>query len=175
MKIGSIQFDTPSRIQIAIICFQATDEQEQREAPTSKITNTAPQQRKRARLSYEKKKESLINTAHALLACKEDKWEVIGKSLGLQLQELTGDQQDIAQKLISDVIFYGKRGRLSDLSCISLNSHPLPSHSSSISNYPYSATPSPSSSIMIPSHGITRPQDLNTTVNDTTLEYYQLN
>lgn len=124
-----------------------------------------------------------MNTAHALLASKDDKWEVIGKSIGLQLKELGTNQQDIAQKLMADLIFYGKRGRLTDYTAINLNiphSNNLPQHfsspSPSYSQYPYSSTPSPASSVMTPSHAAAATQQTssfqNPKADNQSFEYY---
>lgn len=43
-----------------------------------------------------------------------DSWEAFGLSVGGDLRNLESKQQTIAQKLISDVIFLAKLGRLSE-------------------------------------------------------------
>lgn len=55
------------------------------------------------------------------MGVKEGEWEVIGKSIGIQLKDLNQQQQTIAQKLISDTIFYAKMGQLCTESSISIN------------------------------------------------------
>lgn len=79
-------------------------------------------QRKRKISALNKKQEAMFDSVQSLLSSKESEWEFIGKSLGLQLSQLNNDQQTIAQKLISDVIFYGKREKLTEMSSITVSS-----------------------------------------------------
>ncbi|XP_046688825.1 uncharacterized protein LOC124374700 [Homalodisca vitripennis] len=68
----------------------------------------APIPRKRKMSALDKKKEAMFDSVQNLLSATEAEWEVIGKSLGLQLSQLNNDQQTIAQKLISDYNFLWK-------------------------------------------------------------------
>lgn len=83
------------------------------------------------------------------MASKEEEWEIIGKSIGIQLKDLNKNQLTIAQKLISDTIFYAKIGKLCEESCISLRATqqcavPTSSpHYQIQSPYPVPYTPSP--------------------------------
>ncbi|KAB0803073.1 hypothetical protein PPYR_00043 [Photinus pyralis] len=89
----------------------------QEEIPsTSKMTNT-----KRQRKSLDKAKEEVLKKANKLLDDTEQEWEIIGKSLGLQLSTVDPQQSAIANKLISDVIFYAKLGKLTENASIILN------------------------------------------------------
>lgn len=55
---------------------------------------------------------------------KDDEWEIIGKAIGLQLRGLDIKQLTIAQKLISDAIYYAKFGLLSQQAYINLGIAP---------------------------------------------------
>lgn len=65
--------------------------------------------------------------------------EIYGKNIGMQLTEMTKTQKFIAEKLISEVIFYGKLEKLTLSSSISLSGY--------ADSYKYS-TPSPSSTMI---------------------------
>lgn len=65
--------------------------------------------------------------------------DIYGKNIGMQLTEMTKTQKCIAEKLISEVIFYGKLEKLTLSLSISLSGY--------ANSYNYS-TPSPSSSII---------------------------
>ncbi|XP_063834611.1 uncharacterized protein LOC135083794 [Ostrinia nubilalis] len=49
---------------------------------------------------------------------KDDDWDIIGKSISVQLQKLNNRQVIIAQKLISDVIYFGRLDRLTEESLV---------------------------------------------------------
>lgn len=51
----------------------------------------------------------------------DDDWTVIGKAIGVQIKNLDTKQSAIAQKLISDILFYAKLGKLSEESLIFVN------------------------------------------------------
>jgi len=55
----------------------------------------------------------------------KEEWEVTGKSIGYQMKDLDKKQRAIAQKLISDVLFYAKIGKLMEDSSISISSQPI--------------------------------------------------
>ncbi|XP_049848488.1 uncharacterized protein LOC126315258 isoform X1 [Schistocerca gregaria] len=104
---------------ISVVSQQSTQEkvlvQQQTQESPSTCTKEAGQQ------------QLVLDDVTSPLTSKECEWEVIANSIGLQLKNLDTQQQDFAQKLISDVIFYGKRGKLSDSTTILLE--PLdPSH-----------------------------------------------
>lgn len=67
----------------------------------------------------------------------EEEWEVTGKSIGYRMKDLDIKQQAIAQKLISDILFYAKIGKLSEDSSISIS--PRPIYSTSVSPYSISS------------------------------------
>lgn len=45
---------------------------------------------------------------------KDEHWEVIGKSIGYQLKELSKTQYTIVSKLISDAIYFGRLNKLTE-------------------------------------------------------------
>lgn len=100
----------------------------------------APPAVKRNKVSnLQKKQERLLDTTNKILNAKEDDWEIIGKSIGVQLRDLTADQKVIARKLISDVIFYGSTKQLTNNSFISIPSSsifPSPSPSPTSVSFP---------------------------------------
>lgn len=49
-----------------------------------------------------------------LTAPDEDEYTVVGKRLAFQLRDMDGHQRFIAEKLICDVMYYGRLGRLSE-------------------------------------------------------------
>ncbi|XP_022191098.2 uncharacterized protein LOC111049359 [Nilaparvata lugens] len=102
---------------------QEWSDQQQHAAPSSTASPPGtPIPRKRKISTLDKKKEAMFDSVQNLLSLSKSEWVLIGKSLGLQLSQLNNDQQTIAQKLISDIIFYGKRQRLTDMSFINLAS-----------------------------------------------------
>lgn len=82
---------------------------------------------------------------------KQDEWEMMGLSFGMQLRELDPEQQAISQKLMSDVLYYAKMKKLTHSSRIELSPSPQPSH---IYPQPSSIT-SPSYSCNYPSSNVT--------------------
>lgn len=62
-----------------------------------------------------------------------------GRNVGQQLQEVEQRQKIIAQKIISDVLFYAKLGNLTDFSQINLIPQPAPNQFSSYIQHPREA------------------------------------
>ncbi|KAL4711265.1 hypothetical protein ACJJTC_019106 [Scirpophaga incertulas] len=73
------------------------------------------------------KQNTILITAEKLLTMKEEEWEVIGKSIGLQLRDLKRKELTIAQKLIADIIYYAKMGRITEDTHIVLGQTSFPS------------------------------------------------
>lgn len=92
---------------------------------------------KRRRLNLFKNQDPINDTAEHILPPGDNPSEYYGKAIGLQLKEMTKLQRCIAEKLISEVIFYGKLDKLSIQSSINLNSSasPVPTSSMNISGY----------------------------------------
>lgn len=59
-----------------------------------------------------------MKSAEVMLSNKEEHWEIFGKSVGLQLKDISGTQLIFTQKIISDVIYNSKLERLSEDSCL---------------------------------------------------------
>lgn len=51
-----------------------------------------------------------------------DEWDIAGRRIGFQLRSLEFEQRIIAEKLISDVMFYARRKRLSENSSVEVGS-----------------------------------------------------
>lgn len=51
---------------------------------------------------------------------KTEDWEVMGRSIGLQLRDINAKQLTIASKLISDTIYFAKLNRLSEESHVDI-------------------------------------------------------
>jgi len=79
--------------------------------------------------------------AQQLMSTEDGPAESYGRAIGLQLKDMNRTQQCIAEKLISEVIFFGKMEKLTLQSSIALNSY------ANSGNHP-SASPSPSASSM---------------------------
>ncbi|XP_061723533.1 uncharacterized protein LOC133529751 [Cydia pomonella] len=84
-------------------------------------TETPPVQKKRRIYNLLQKQERFVDTASQMLEHKEQEWEINGKAIGLQLYQLDTTQRIIAQKLISDTLFFGRLGKLTEESFINLN------------------------------------------------------
>ncbi|XP_063389500.1 uncharacterized protein LOC134675217 isoform X3 [Cydia fagiglandana] len=80
-----------------------------------------PAQKKQRIYSLLQKQERFVNTASQMLQRREQAWEINGKAIGLQLYQLDPTQRAIAHKLISDALFFGNLGKLTEESFISLN------------------------------------------------------
>ncbi|XP_063541994.1 uncharacterized protein LOC134750687 [Cydia strobilella] len=92
---------------------KGTDDEEDSETP--------PTQKKRRIYNLLQKQERFVNAARQMLLQKETEWEINGKAIGLQLYQLDMTQRTIAQKLISNTLFFGSLGKLTEESSISLN------------------------------------------------------
>ena len=73
--------------------------------------------------SWTSKRNYLADVVSSYLqdSTPENELEVFGKSVGLQLKALDNQQSIIAQKLISDVLFHAKMGKLNCESTINLS------------------------------------------------------
>ncbi|GBP40667.1 hypothetical protein EVAR_36403_1 [Eumeta japonica] len=69
------------------------------------------------------KDEAYLEAAQRFM--NEEAWEIIGKAIGIQLRDLEKRQLAIAQKIISDAIFYAKMEKLTEESFILLTSNKL--------------------------------------------------
>ncbi|XP_028168433.1 uncharacterized protein LOC135082677 [Ostrinia nubilalis] len=97
------------------------------------------------------KQEKIIKSAEVMLSNKEEEdWEVFGKSVGLQLKDINGTQLIFTQKIISDVIFNAKLGRLSEDSCLLVTPSEI-RHTLNRYNYQIPFIQSPASSYSSPS------------------------
>lgn len=120
-------------------------------------------------------REDTLNTSDNVMTMKEEDWECLGRSIGLQLRDLNKKSLTIVQKLIADAIYYAKIGRLTEDSYIALgsnlikptSSHPTNIHQrccSSLSSHSPSpplyidTSPSPSLTHHQPSHQFNRIQ-----------------
>jgi hypothetical protein len=72
--------------------------------------------RRRSKAStIEEKKNNLIDLAHqALTNTDDDECAVAEKRIGYQLKGMAEQQRFIAEKLISDIMYYGRVGKLKD-------------------------------------------------------------
>lgn len=95
--------------------------------------------KKRRGTKLQQQQESLIESAQLLMSKVDSPEDIYGKTIGMQLIEMTKTQKCIAEKLISEVIFYGKLEKLTLSSSISLSGY--------ANSYNYS-TPSPSSTMI---------------------------
>ncbi|CAH4032676.1 unnamed protein product [Pieris brassicae] len=88
------------------------------EKEVPKVSTKISQSKKQKR-SIQSRQEKLLVSAQILMTRQDDDWDIIGKSIGVQLKNLSTHQQSIAQKIINDALFYGKLGKLTDESIIS--------------------------------------------------------
>ncbi|XP_047098091.1 uncharacterized protein LOC124711888 [Schistocerca piceifrons] len=72
----------------------------------------------------QKNREELITLTKKLITSKPDQWDGLAIAYTEQLRELQPQQQAIAQKLISEVICFGKLGLLSTQSTVILPAQP---------------------------------------------------
>ena len=70
-----------------------------------------------------KRQEALMCSAEALVNNCGDKFEIFGAYIGKQLQGMTREQQEIAQKITSEVMFYGNLGKLTINATLLLEGH----------------------------------------------------
>ncbi|KAH9633665.1 hypothetical protein HF086_009765 [Spodoptera exigua] len=93
------------------------------------------------------KQQDILEKASELLNTKEEDWEILGRSIGMQLRDVNQQQHIIARKLISDVIFYATLNKLSEESFVGVTTH------QSKASYPW-FTPSRSSSAQSEFHPV---------------------
>ncbi|XP_050311199.1 uncharacterized protein LOC126746846 [Anthonomus grandis grandis] len=110
-------------------------------SPATSQSSTSTSRNKRIQKSkntWTKKKHQFLDASLKILQTetapphtdKEESQEItFGKNIGQQLQETEDRQKIIAQKLISDVLFYAKLGNLTDSSSISFTHQPAPCQS----------------------------------------------
>ncbi|XP_063541993.1 uncharacterized protein LOC134750686 [Cydia strobilella] len=84
-------------------------------------SETPAAQKKRRIYNLLQKQERFVDKASQMLHQKEKEWEINGKAIGLQVYQLDTKQRTIAQKLISDTLFFGSLGKLTEESFINLN------------------------------------------------------
>ncbi|XP_063369264.1 uncharacterized protein LOC134657629 [Cydia amplana] len=84
-------------------------------------SETPQPQKKRKIYNLLQKQERFVDTASQMLHHNEKEWEINGKAIGLQLYQLDTTQRIMAQKLISDTLFFGSLGKLTEESFINLN------------------------------------------------------
>lgn len=93
---------------------------------TSDSSSTGPQRQRKKKVvsEFDQKKEAFLDTAtNALNQLNE--YKAFGSSIAFQLEDMDRRQKIIAQKLISDIVFHGKLGNLTEHTIIQLNkSHP---------------------------------------------------
>nr|CAI5849989.1 unnamed protein product [Callosobruchus analis] len=96
---------------------------------------------KRKRINaIEQKREELVHLAHTALSSNdanpdpEDEYLIAGKRIGYQLKAIEGQQKIIAEKLISDVIFYANMGKLTEHCSINVPSSSSTTHVSCPTN-----------------------------------------
>lgn len=78
---------------------------------------------KRKKANIEQKKQELVDLAHKVLSNNDDtdeEYHIAGKRIGYQLKAVEDRQRNIAEKLISDVMFYAKMGRLTEDTSINI-------------------------------------------------------
>ncbi|XP_063629640.1 uncharacterized protein LOC134801046 [Cydia splendana] len=95
---------------------ESTKEMEDEESSDTPRAN-----KKRRIYNLLQKQEKFVDTASQMLHQNEKEWEINGKAIGLQLYQLDMTQRTIAQKLISDTLFFGSLGKLTLESFINLN------------------------------------------------------
>lgn len=84
--------------------------------------------------AIEQKRQELLHLAHKTLSENtintEEEYHIAGKRIGYQLKAVEGHQRIIAEKLISDVMFYAKMGKLTEDCSINIpsNSQSQPIH-----------------------------------------------
>ncbi|XP_059051688.1 uncharacterized protein LOC131846417 [Achroia grisella] len=73
-------------------------------------------ERRKPQMNVQMKHEDYIHE----IKTKEEEWEIMGKSIAIQLKDLNGQQLTIVNKIISDAIFYAKTNQLTIGSSINL-------------------------------------------------------
>lgn len=86
---------------------------------SSSVANHSSRRYKRKKRETQfQKQEKVILSKDNFMLQKEEEWEVYGRSIGIQIKDLGKRQLAIAQKLISDVIFYAKLDQLTESSYV---------------------------------------------------------
>lgn len=86
---------------------------------SSSVANHSSRRYKRKKRETQfQKQEKVILSKDNFMVQKEEEWEVYGRSIGIQIKGLGKRQLAIAQKLISDVIFYAKLDQLTESSYV---------------------------------------------------------
>lgn len=93
-----------------------------------------PKASKRKRINAHKQPTAFERSKKGSETGAMDSWEAFGLSVGGDLRNLESKQQVIAQKLISDVIFFAKMGRLLEGSTVADTPIRLVSSSPSVSS-----------------------------------------
>lgn len=65
---------------------------------------------------------NLLDLVHKALTKDEDEYQITGKRIAHQLKKITEPQRIIAEKLISDVIYYARIGKLTEDASVYCNS-----------------------------------------------------
>lgn len=90
---------------------------------------------------------------------KEEDWEILGRSIGTQLRDLSKRQHTIATKLISDVIYHATLNNLSEDSFVSVSSNNQAASSFLYSSFTPSRSSCAHSEYHPPVHTSSSPQD----------------
>ncbi|KAG8243233.1 uncharacterized protein LOC124371743 [Homalodisca vitripennis] len=83
---------------------------------------------------FEKKQERFLDTATSVL-CNQNKFRAFGNNVGFQLEDMDRQQQVIAEKLISDVLFHGKLGSLKASAAILTEQQPTQRNIPSLNHF----------------------------------------
>ncbi|XP_014284344.1 uncharacterized protein [Halyomorpha halys] len=129
-KTGSF---SPDPLRISFLEFDEEEKQEVHQqlgddAAVFRIPPSKALKRKRINAQNQSVVKKIANTPET---GRTDSWEAFGLSVGGDLRNLEAKQQTIAQKLISDVIFFSKMGQLSEDSAVAKSSIRLLSSSPS--------------------------------------------
>lgn len=108
----------PSQLRIKVQSPRIQNTFSLRDVQENKKSQMSPDNRLRDLLQ---KQENFVGTVSQMLTKEQEDWEVIGKSIGLQLSSLEEKQGTIARKLINDVIFFGSMDKLTVESYINVN------------------------------------------------------
>lgn len=83
------------------------------------VNSTSNNKRKKKDTQLQKQENVILSTNKNMkMAQKDEESEVYGRSIGFQIKDLNKRQLTIAQKLISDVIFYAKLDQLTESSYV---------------------------------------------------------
>ncbi|XP_072948021.1 uncharacterized protein [Epargyreus clarus] len=134
----SLSADTPSKVKLERLW--ASDE-ENEDSRLSDAPSTPPAKRQCLTPNFIQMPESMIDDPETVQMTEED-YETLGKSIGIQLRDLSKTQLTITQKIISDAIYYARMDMLTEKSHIALQKdEPNPETSSGSITYefePYS-------------------------------------